>query len=233
MLLKPVPATLSQASNYQRALAKYRRGARAYEQAAHMEATRRYMVEHLQLKPGEAVLDLACGSGLNFPYLLEAIGPSGQLIGVELSPDMLELARAKVARFGWSNVTLLEAPAEEALIPIQVDALLISFAHDVMRSPKALERALAALKPGGRVVVAGPKWAAWWQLATNLYIWHFTRRYITTFEGFAKPWSLLAERLELAPETILSGRGYLAWGLKPSAGLQHSEITRINKTQRS
>jgi ubiquinone/menaquinone biosynthesis C-methylase UbiE len=214
MILKlAFPTTSRQKPNRQRSLAKYHRGAIAYEQAAHMEPTRHYIVERLQLKPGETVLDLACGSGLNFPYLREAIGPSGQLIGVELSPDMLELARAKVAHFGWSNVTLIEALAEEAVIPTPVNTLLISFAHDVMRSPRALKNALAALKPGGRVVVAGPKWAPWWRLATNLYIWHFTRRYITTFEGFAKPWSLLAEQVTLEQETILSGRGYLAWGI--------------------
>lgn len=178
-----------------------------------MEATRRYIVEHLGLSGGEVVLDVACGSGLNFPYLQEAIGSSGRLIGVELSPEMLALARAKVERQGWNNVTLIQAAAEEAVVPVQADALLISFAHDVMRSPRALENALAALKPGGRIVAAGPKWAPWWQWPTNFYIWRFTRRYITTFEGFGRPWTLLAQQIPgLNVQTILSGRGYLAWG---------------------
>jgi demethylmenaquinone methyltransferase/2-methoxy-6-polyprenyl-1,4-benzoquinol methylase len=194
------------------ALQKYRRGAAHYEAAAHMEATRQYVVARLNLRAGDTVLDLACGSGLNFAYLQQAIGPWGRLIGVELSPDMLALAGAKVEHYGWNNVTLIQAPAEEANIP-GVDAVLISFAHDVMRSPAALENALAALKPGGRIVVAGPKWAPWWQWPTNFYIWRFTRRYITTFEGFACPWSLLAQYLPgLQVETILSGRGYLGKG---------------------
>jgi ubiquinone/menaquinone biosynthesis C-methylase UbiE len=206
-----------------RALEQYRRGAAHYEQAAHIEATRRQIVARLGLKPGDAVLDVACGSGLNFSYLLEGIGPTGHLIGVELSPDMLGIATEKIERFGWSNLTLICASAEDATVPGPVDAVLISFAHDVMRSPRALENALAALKPGGRIVAAGPKWAPWWAIVTNLSIWRFTRRYITTFEGFERPWTIL-EKLapDLEVEAILSGRGYLASGTRPGRAWEQS-----------
>ena len=70
-------------------------------------------VAALRLERGLTVLDLGCGSGLNFELLREAIGLEGTLIGVDFSGQMLERARALVAQRGWTNVHLLQQDARE------------------------------------------------------------------------------------------------------------------------
>ncbi len=68
-------------------------------------------LELLGLEPGAQVLDVGCGTGLNFRLLQEAIGPGGTIVGIDRSPGMLARARRKAQRAGWTNVILLEADA--------------------------------------------------------------------------------------------------------------------------
>jgi ubiquinone/menaquinone biosynthesis C-methylase UbiE len=56
---------------------------------------RKHAVDRLSLKPGDCVLDVGCGTGRNFPFLREAIGPSGRIYGVDLSAGMLRKARKR------------------------------------------------------------------------------------------------------------------------------------------
>src|SRR5881396_3051925 len=101
------------------ALGQYRRAAPDYDR--HMRRFARWQrmaVERLKLASGETVLDVACGTGLNFGLLEAKIGPSGKLIGIELSPEMILQARKRVAGRPWDNVTLIEAPAETAAIDV-------------------------------------------------------------------------------------------------------------------
>ena len=95
------------------AIARYRRLARHYDRATRRAApVRARAVAALGLRPGETVLDVACGTGVCFPLLEEQVGRSGTIIGVELSPDMLALARRRVEHAGWTNVTLIQASME-------------------------------------------------------------------------------------------------------------------------
>jgi SAM-dependent methyltransferase len=183
------------------------------------EPYRRRMVDRLAGTPGEVILDVGCGTGLNFPLLEEAIGAHGQLIGVDLSPEMLERARTRVAAHGWRNVLLVRAAAEEFALPTAADAAFICAAHDVMRSPRALANVLGHVRSGGRIVVAGPKWAPWWQpggAALNLSTWIMNRDFVTTFDGFERPWSHLAHLVgDLEVEEVYFGGGYIARGRRP------------------
>jgi SAM-dependent methyltransferase len=185
------------------------------------EPYRRLMVDRLAATPGEVILDVGCGTGLNFPLLAEAIGEHGQLIGVDLSAEMLERARARVAGHGWGNVLLVRAAAEEFDLPAVADAALICAAHDVMRSPRALANVLGHLRSGGRIVAAGPKWAPWWQpgsVALNLSTWVMNRDFVTTFDGFDRPWSHLAHLVgDLEVEEVYFGGGYIARGRRAQA----------------
>ena len=70
---------------------------------------RRKTVELLDLEPGDTVLDLGCGPGVNLGMLREAVGPEGLVLAVDLSPGMLE--RARVDGRGWRNVSLVRADA--------------------------------------------------------------------------------------------------------------------------
>ena len=193
------------------ARARYRRLAPGYETPA-LDPLRRRAIARLAPGPGDTVLDVGCGAGASFPLLQAAVGPRGRLIGLDQSPEMLARARERVARAGWRNVTLLESPADAARVPGPVDRVLIFYVHDVMRSPAALDRVLAALRPGGRVAAAGARWAPWWAAPLSLWVWHIARPYQTTFEGFGRPWSHLEARVgDLAVERTVFGRAYFSY----------------------
>ena len=69
------------------------------------------------IRPGDTVLDLGCGAGLDLVLAAEAVGPNGHVIGIDFSTGMLARAKENVARAGHSNVTLLEAGIEE--LPVE------------------------------------------------------------------------------------------------------------------
>jgi SAM-dependent methyltransferase len=198
------------------------RACRQYDAMAHLyelrtasgDQGRRELVASLAPQRGEVILDVGCGTGRNFEAIRERIGASGRLIGIEPSPRMLAQARALVMRRGWTNVDLLCAGAEEALIPSAVDAAILCAVHDVMRSPAALANVVEHVRDGGRIVAGGPKWAPWRQagaVSLNLSTWRLNRGCVSTFEGFQEPWSHLAARVpDLDVEERYMGGGYIA-----------------------
>jgi acyl dehydratase/ubiquinone/menaquinone biosynthesis C-methylase UbiE len=196
--------------------ALYRRIAGSFDlSTAWLEPYRRRAVSQLRLQPGDAVLDVGCGTGMSFEPIQAAIGPTGRLVGIDPSPEMLDYAHGRVAAAGWENVTLLEAGAEDAVVPGPVDAVLFAFAHDVVRSPKALANLLGQVRPGGRLAAAGPKWTL---VAPQLnpLVWQVARQYVTTFDGFRRPWAELERAVPgLLVEEACFGCVYLAWGALP------------------
>ena len=193
--------------------ALYRGLAAGYDRStAWLEPFRHRAVSQLRLRPGDVVIDVGCGTGLSFEPIQAAIGPGGRLIGIEPSPDMLAIARARVEEAGWDNVTLLEAGAEEAVIPGPADAALFAFTHDVAQSPEALANVLGQVRPAGRLAAAGPKWSAF-APHLNPLVWQVARQFVTTFDGFRRPWAELERAVpDLAVEEAYFGCVYLAWG---------------------
>ena len=108
----------------------------------------------LGLKAGDTVLEIGAGTGRNFPYLVEAVGPTGTVIGVDASEGMLAEARKLIDRRGWSNVQLLRQDATQLAVDHEVDGVLFSFSYSALPEPRpALARAWERLRPAGRVVV--------------------------------------------------------------------------------
>jgi ubiquinone/menaquinone biosynthesis C-methylase UbiE len=66
---------------------------------------RQRAVELLDLKDGNRVLDVGCGPGGSFPYLVHAVGPSGQVVGVEISPLISINARRRIEENGWRETS--------------------------------------------------------------------------------------------------------------------------------
>jgi acyl dehydratase/ubiquinone/menaquinone biosynthesis C-methylase UbiE len=196
--------------------ALYRRIAGGYDLAtAWLEPYRRRAVSELRLQPGDVVLDVGCGTGLSFAPIQAAIGPTGRLVGIEPSPDMLAGARSRVEAAGWDNVTLLECHAEEARVPGPVDAVLFAFTHDVTRSSAALANLLGQARPGGRLAAAGPKWTTF-APHLNPLVWQVASQFVTSFEGFRRPWAELERAVPgLRVEEAYFGCVYLAWGEVP------------------
>jgi demethylmenaquinone methyltransferase/2-methoxy-6-polyprenyl-1,4-benzoquinol methylase len=204
----------SDAPNAARAVAQYRHHANGYDASAQRTMWIRVRtIEKLGLRPGDRVLDVASGTGLSFPFLREAVRAHGEVIGIEVSPEMMSLARQRITEAGWQNIKLLESSIESANIPGPLDAVLFHFTHDVMRSPPALKRIFAATGPNARIAMAGMKYAPWWMAPFNTIVRAKARPYMTTFEGLAKPWDLALPYLsefEWYPE--LFGIVYIGWG---------------------
>lgn len=194
----------------------YRAAARGYDRSVvrWTERYRRWAVDRLWLAPGDVVVDVGCGTGINLPRLAERVGPEGQVVGVDLSPEMLAIAAARVEELGLRNVVLTEAAIEHAEFPGGLNAALFSLTHDVLQSKPAVENVFAHLRRGARVAAFGAKWTARWNVPVNLYVRHISRKYVTTFDGFEAPWRNLAEHLDsLMVDEVALGGAYVASGV--------------------
>jgi demethylmenaquinone methyltransferase/2-methoxy-6-polyprenyl-1,4-benzoquinol methylase len=195
-----------------RAVEKYRRHAHGYDASARRTMDlRRGAIDWLELAPGDRVLDVACGTGLSFPLLAERVGAAGQVVGVELSPEMMRQARARVAQARLAQVKLLEASMEEAPLEGEFDAVLFNYTHDVLQSPRALANIFAHVKPGARVVAAGVKHPPPWLFPLRLLRLWKARPYLTTFRGLKRPWATLEPFVEgMEVRSVMFNTSYMA-----------------------
>lgn len=200
-----------------KSLQQYRARAARYDaELLPFEPLRQEAVARLELRPGETVLDVGCGTGLSFAPLQERLGPQGHIVGIEQCPEMMALARDRVHAGGWRRVTLLQAPAEEARWRGRADAALFHFTHDILRQPAALDNTLAHLRPGARVVATGLQWAPPWAWPVNLFVLGAASYSVTSFDGLAQPWCALAERLEnFEVHATWMGGVFMASGVSP------------------
>jgi ubiquinone/menaquinone biosynthesis C-methylase UbiE len=177
------------------------------------------LVECLGLEEGNRVLDIGCGTGLNLAHLRAAVGPGGEVVGIDLTPEMLDLARSRGDRGGWRNVELRVADA--ARLPFEdgsFDGACSTLAFSVIPEwERALGEAWRVLRPGGSLAVLDAsalrgrwRWAA--PIVHPLY-----RRFAA--------WN---PEVELAPalaglsdgagsEQRLGGLYTIAWAHKPQA----------------
>ena len=146
----------------QRLIETYRKKARHYNVVSRLypvpgypqQAQRRRAVRALRLRPGATVVDLACGTGLNFPMIEAAIGPRGRIVGVDLTDAMLAQAERRVEHDGWTNVSLVQGDAAGYAFPAEVDAILSTYAFSHLpRCGEVIARGAEALTGDGRWVV--------------------------------------------------------------------------------
>jgi ubiquinone/menaquinone biosynthesis C-methylase UbiE len=197
--------------------AAYYEHARSYDRDTGVfQPYRRAVVEALPLQRGQVVLDVGCGTGLCCSLLRDHVGPGGAVIGIEESPEMAAVARERIADGGWANVTVVQAPAEEARLGAAADAALFCAVHDIVQSPAALRNVLAGLRPGAWVAAGGGKWAAPWLVAVNSMIRALHAPYVRDFSGFDRPWRYLERLLQdvQVQETAFGG-GYVMTGRTP------------------
>jgi demethylmenaquinone methyltransferase/2-methoxy-6-polyprenyl-1,4-benzoquinol methylase len=140
----------------------YRKKAKHYDVTSRLypvpgypqRAQRRRAVQALGLRPGDSVIDIACGTGLNFPLIEAAIGPGGRIVGVDLTDAMLAHAQHRIAANGWHNVSLVQADAADFGFPAGTDAILSTYAlSQVPECAEVIAHGAAALSAGGRWAV--------------------------------------------------------------------------------
>jgi len=192
----------------------YSEDARSYDRrTGAFPAYRQAIVVALPVRRGQVVLDVGCGTGLCCGLLLEKVGPQGGVVGIEESPEMAAIARERIAREGWRNVTVVQSGAEDAQIAVTADAALFCAVHDILQSPDALRNVMNHLRPGAQVAAGGGKWAAPWMVAVNMQARMLHAPYVRSFEGFDRPWNHLEQLIEdVHVRELAFGSGYVLTG---------------------
>ncbi len=113
-------------------------------------------VSRAGLQPGERVLDLGCGGGVDAIIASRMVGPEGKVYGLDMTPEMVKLARENAQAAGAGNVEFIEGTIEDVPLPdASLDAVLsncvINFAADKKR---VFSEAARVLRPGGRLVAS-------------------------------------------------------------------------------
>ncbi|MEP6634248.1 MAG: methyltransferase domain-containing protein, partial [Luteimonas sp.] len=172
-------------------------------------------VEALQLRLGSRVLDLGCGSGGSFPYLVKAVGATGTVVGVDISPQSCINARRRVKSNGWRNVEVFEAPAEKVELTGVYDGALMFAAPDVFASETALAHILPRLKNHARVAIFGGKLSdSRWGKLLNPLLQGVSRKFSPhTPVPDQAPWLLLGKQFEeFQIQQYFFGLMFLAYG---------------------
>lgn len=183
----------------------YQRRAPIYEIAVHgcyllgfpIGRYRRLTIKALAPVPGDTVVEIGCGTGMNFPLLQAEVGPSGRIIGVDISEEMLKRAARRVREAGWNNVELVHASAADYRFPDKVDGII---ATGVLTYEPDYDTVIAR---GARVLAPGRRWAVfdckmprgWFRHLVPLLVWIFRPFGISKALFDRTPWQSIRRHL--------------------------------------
>jgi demethylmenaquinone methyltransferase/2-methoxy-6-polyprenyl-1,4-benzoquinol methylase len=202
----------------------YQRHARRYDLYVRLygllgfryNAYRLRAIKLLHLNRADSVVDLGCGTGLNFHLLEEQIGVEGRLMGVDLSSEMLACAEERAHRAGWTNVELVQSDMASYDFPELVNGVLSTGALGyVPEFDQVIERASRALVPGGRLVIWDLKqperWPSW--LLKLFFVWLGRPFGVTPDYVANRPWESVERHFEETTfEQLYWGGVYISSG---------------------
>lgn len=186
----------------------YGRWASVYDHVARLPGVRSWRASAaaaLDLDSGATVVDLGCGTGANVPHLLDHVGDSGKVVGVDLTRGMLVEARRSRRGGGDVPVTFCQGDATRPLIDGPVDAVLASFLVGMLDDPAtAVEGWVELLRPGGTIVLLEAAPTEWTparplNLPFGAFVWASApdkRR------GIGRPSQVLASRVREAHRAL-------------------------------
>jgi len=176
---------------------------------------RKLAVRALDAARGDTVVEIGCGTGLNFGYLQERIGEKGHIIGVDLSAEMLEQAADRINRNGWKNVSLVNRDAARYDLPDEMSCAISTFALTLVPEYDAVVRRIsAALGGAGRMVVLDlrkpERWPDWLLNAAVA----LTRPFGVTLDlAERKPWRAMERHFSRVEyQELFGGFAFLANG---------------------
>jgi ubiquinone/menaquinone biosynthesis C-methylase UbiE len=119
---------------------------------------RKKAIASLNLTGNSVILDVACGTGLNFKIIESYLRNGGRLVGVDFSPETLKVARNQIAKHKWTNIELVNMRITDYEPAILFDASLCTFALETMPDYKiAVNKIFHLLKPQGKFAMIGVK----------------------------------------------------------------------------
>ncbi len=207
----------------------YRKRAWLYDLSANLyyligfreQAYRRKAIAALRLKRGDTVVEIGCGTGLNFPLFRDAVGSEGKIIGVDLTAEMLQKAGERVRRNGWANVELVHGDAAEFRFPPNLGGVISTFALTLVPEfDRAIRNGCLALIPGKRWVVLDFKLPSWRAAALFVPLLVFLTKPFGVRRELAErhPWESIGKYLGGVSITELYfGFTYIAVGEKGAA----------------
>lgn len=147
----------------------YNRRAKYYDAFVHLSTFgldfyyRHLAIQRLHLHPGDRVLDLGCGTGLDLPSLAQKVGPKGWVTGLDLSNSMLQQAEEKINRQGLKNVSLERGNA--VCLPFadhSFQYILCHYLLSTVPTEPALLELFRIAKPGAHIVLADDRLPSGW-----------------------------------------------------------------------
>lgn len=119
----------------------YGKWARVYSVLARwapgINTVRKRAIDSLDLSRGDIVVEVGCGTGANFGFLREQVGPEGHVIGIDITPDMLVFADRRIERENWDNVSIIQGDARHPSVSM-VDAVLGTFVTGMFPDPTSV-----------------------------------------------------------------------------------------------
>ncbi len=186
---------------YQQRAPRYNLAVRLFDAFAwfgfNISGWRKQAISALNLKPGDTVVDIGCGTGLNFPLLSQAVTSNGKIIAVDLSDAMLDQARQAIAANKWTNVQLVCSDAAQFEFSSKVDAVVSAYTLTLVPDcGRVISNAIAALATGGRLVILDMSWPKycplWWR-----HVLFFLRSYGVTADVLRRrPWKIVQKSMK-------------------------------------
>jgi demethylmenaquinone methyltransferase/2-methoxy-6-polyprenyl-1,4-benzoquinol methylase len=214
--------------NTEQMIRLYRNRAKNYDWAANLYyligfrewRQRREAVQSLGLHSGDTVVEIGCGTGLNFGLLQEAVGVSGKIIGVDATDAMLAQAERRVQKYEWSNVTLVLSDARSFHFLEGTSGILSTYALSIMPDVEDLiEHSERSLKAGGHLSILDlqvPDWIPSWLVPSVI---SFVKPFGATMKWVRhKPWETIQNTvkelfLRVETRTFYAGVSYLISGI--------------------